>query len=73
ITMTIETDDHKLTFDDSPEAKERIFKIALDWFKKTELYSGEALGQSDTTYVEAPDLLAAIAEEGFCFKAEWKD
>lgn len=69
----IHAEDYTLTLDDSQEAKDRIYKIALDWFLRTQMYSGEALGQSDTTYIEAPELLADIAENGFQFKTEWKE
>lgn len=70
---TITKPDYTVTYDDSQEAKDRIFQIALAWFNKVEMYSGESLGQSDTTYVEAPDLLAELAEEGFRFGHKWND
>lgn len=63
--------DYTLTFDDSPEAKDRVYEIMLKWFKKLRHYSGESLGQSDETYVLAPDILAEVAEEGFKFDQKW--
>lgn len=70
---TITKPDHTVTYDDSQEAKDRIFQIALDWFNKVKMYSGESLGQSDDTYIEAPDILAELAEEGFRFEQKWND
>lgn len=60
-------EDATLEYDDSPEAKERVFRIALKWFKKLESFSGECLAQKDDTYVYAAEMLAEIAEEGFKF------
>lgn len=60
--------EYDLEFDDSPDAQKRIYDILLSWFIKTEMYSGESLSQNDNTYIEAPDLLAEIADKGFSFK-----
>ena len=70
---TVEFTEYSLTYDDSQEAKERIFNLALEWFKKHEMYRGEVLGQSDTTYIEGPELLYDLAEKGFQFSEEWKE
>lgn len=72
----MKTEDHKeytLAYDDSPEAKERVWQLLLDWFKKNELYNGESLQQRDVTWEEAPVLLTEIAETGFRFDANWKE
>lgn len=71
--MKIETPYSIVLFDDSLEAKQRVFDIALKWFKKLDNYSGESLAQSDSTYEFAPEILAEIAEDGFKFKEKWKD
>lgn len=70
---TTETTDYKLTFDDSPEAKERVYQTCLAWFNKVTNYSGESIQQSDDTYEDAPELLSDIAENGFKFVQEWKE
>lgn len=70
---TIKSEDYVVTLDDSQEAKDRVFETLLDWFVKVEMYSGESLGQSDTTYIEAPELLAKIAEKGFKFNVKWTE
>lgn len=71
--MKEENDEYTLEYDDSQEAKERVFNILLKWFKKVDHFSGDSLGQSDDTYIEAPELLAEIAEEGFKFGQTWAD
>lgn len=70
---TITTQDRTITFDDSPEAKDRIFNLMLDFFKRVDMFSGECLTQSDETYIEAPNILAEVAENGFKFEVEYKD
>ena len=71
--MKIDTDDYTLKYDDSEVARDRVFKMLLDWFKETEMFNGESLCQSDQTYIDAPGLLADIAEKGFKFKVTWKE
>jgi len=70
---TMNTKEYELSFDDSQEAKERVYKLAFDWFLKNEMFSGESISQSDTTYEEAPEILSEIAEKGFRFQAKWKE
>jgi hypothetical protein len=62
-----------LTYDDSQEAKERIFELCLKAFKKLGHFNGESLCQSDNTYIEAPDILTRIAEKGFRFKTKYTE
>jgi hypothetical protein len=70
--MKTETiDGIELTYDDSPEAKERVFQIMLEEFKKLRQFCGEGIHQSDRTYEAAPEILTRIAEEGFQFNAEY--
>lgn len=72
--MKTEThEDFTLFYDDSPEAKERVFQIALKWFKKLDHFNGESLQQCDNTHVEAPQMLTELAEEGFCFVKDWNE
>ncbi len=70
---THETSEYTCNFDDSEEAKNHIYAKLLDWFQKHELYTGEAIVQSDIAQIEAPDLMAFLAEEGFKFDVTWKE
>ncbi len=69
----IETDDYVLTFDDSPEARDDVFARVLDYFSRTELFSGESIYQSDATYELAPQLVAELADVVLGFDVVWKD
>lgn len=66
-------DNYTLSFDNSQEAKERIFDMLLAFFEEHEAYSGESICQSDSPQIEAPNLLSDIAEKGFKFKTVWKE
>jgi hypothetical protein len=70
---TLKFDDYTVTFDDSEEAKQKVFDLLFQWYKDMEMFSAECIGQSDETYITAPDLLGEIAEEGFKFEVEWEE
>jgi hypothetical protein len=70
---THETDDLKVTYEDSPEAHKAAYDMLLKWFIKNDMFCGDSIGQSDTTYIEAPELLAELAEDVFKFDTEWKE
>lgn len=64
--ITYVTTEYTLSYDDSQDAKDKLFNTMFEWFKKHEMFSGESLAQSDETYIYAPELLGTVAEE--CFK-----
>jgi hypothetical protein len=57
-----------VTFEDTPEARDRVWNIALDWFKTLERWSGESICQSDDGWAESPHLAGKLADKGFKFK-----
>ncbi len=69
---TVETHESIVQYDDSQQAKERVFAIVLKHFLDTEHFTGEQIAQCDATYERAPDLLADLADNGFKFQAKWK-
>lgn len=71
--MTEKIDDYTLTYDDSPEAKDRLYDACLEWFKAQEAFSGESIAQRDNPVIEAPWLLCKVAEEIFQFKQVYDD
>lgn len=70
---TIYAKDYTLTYDDSQDAKDRVFERMLKFFVESELFNGESLQQCDTTHIEGPEVLSDVAEEGFKFQTEWKE
>lgn len=68
---TIKTSEYIVTFDNSEEVRQALFNKLLDFFVKHESFSGESICQSDSPQIEAPELLAEIADKIFKFKVEW--
>jgi hypothetical protein len=67
--MKEENEDYSLEYDDSSEAKERIYQIALKWFKEQEgLCTVDSIGPCDETYISGLEMIIELAEEGFKFE-----
>ena len=60
-------------YKDSDFVKEQVFNAVVEWCKKHSAYAGEMICQSDTTIIEAPDLMATIVDDIIKFDVEWKD
>jgi hypothetical protein len=73
ISMKQEFKDYTLTWDSSPEAKQKCWDICFDWFNRMQAFNGESICQNDTPQIEAPYCLAKVAEQAFKFKSEWKE
>lgn len=69
---THEDEDRIIKYDDSPEAKERVYQIALKWCHQLG-YSGETFQQSDKAWEKGPCVLTELAEEGFKFEVKYKE
>ena len=63
-----------VTFDDSQEAKDKVFQYLMDnYFFKYDAFDGETIFQCDDTNIEAPIVLANIAEDTIKFEVEYED
>lgn len=69
---TLKFNDYTVTFDEAKFRRQRVFDLLFQWYKDM-VFNAESIGQSDETYITAPDLLGEIAEEGFKFKVEWEE
>jgi hypothetical protein len=68
---TIETDwGYKVHFDDSEETKKQVFEAVISWFQDHEVFIGEGIMQSDDCLIEAPELLAQLADNIIKFEYE---
>ncbi len=70
--MKIETENYIAEFNDSQEIKEKVFQKVLEYFKEHEAFSGESILQSDNPIIEAPHVMAEIADDIIKFKYECK-
>jgi hypothetical protein len=64
---------HSITYDDSQEAKEKLFIMMLEFFKKHNAYSGESIHQCDAPQIAAPTVLSDVAEKIFKFDVKYKE
>lgn len=70
-TITVSAD-YKVTANITNEVKCRAFDKLLDFYIEHEVFSSESLLQMDDPIIEAPHLLALIADDIIKFKQEWK-
>lgn len=62
-----ETDDFVVEWKDDEETRNEVFNKLVGWYVKMESFNGESICQMD-----APNILAELADEVFKFKTEWK-
>lgn len=62
--------DYIIEYDDSPEMKEKVFNRIIQYFKKHNSWSGESVMQCDNPQMEAPEVMAEIADDIIKFKVE---
>lgn len=71
-TFEVYDDLATMSIEDTQELRDEVFKTILDFFLEYECFHGEGIYQSDTPQIEAPELLANLADKVFKFKVEWK-
>lgn len=70
---TLETENYIVSFADTPILHKKVFDAVIDYYKKHEAFNGECICQSDDPVIDAPHLLAAIADDIIQFGAVCKD
>lgn len=71
--MKLEFDDFTIEFNQTDELKEAVFERVMQYFKEHESFSGESIVQSDDPTIDAPYVMADIADRICKFKFEWND
>ena len=71
--MKIETKDFIAEYNETEELKTAVFEKVLDYFKEHEAFCGESILQMDNPVIEAPHVMADIADNVIKFKYECKD
>jgi hypothetical protein len=70
--MVVKIDDEmSVEYDRSPEIKDAVFQAVIDYFLKMQLFHGEGIVQSDEAQIEAPLLMANIADNIIKFDVQW--
>lgn len=71
--VVIDDNDRKVTFEDSPELREKVFQAVLKFFKDNDSFSGESIMQMDEPQENAAPFLSDLADDFFKFEVEWKE
>lgn len=62
-----------ITYNNDSATRDAVFEKVLAWFIEVESFSGECVMQSDVCQIEAPDLLAKLADDFFEFDVEYDE
>lgn len=71
--MKLELDDFNVTYDDTPEVHKAVFEIVMEYFKDHEAFIGEVIVQDDNCIIDAPSVMARIADKIIKFKVDNKE
>jgi hypothetical protein len=58
-------------FGKNAEIREKVFNLVIKFFQDHSQYSGEGIMQQNDAQIDAPILLADLADKVFKFKLEW--
>lgn len=73
MTQRIEFEDYVVEYSDDDETKQRVFDRVMAFFRKHEAFHGETICQCDRPMIDAPGVLADIADEAIGFKVTYTD
>lgn len=65
---TINEYDRMIDYEETDEIKQKVFDEVIRYFEKHGAYSGEVICQSDNCIIDAPSVLARIADKIIKFK-----
>jgi len=63
--------DVTVTYEDTPEVRDKVFERVLEYVKKYNASSGESIHQDDDCIIYAPVVLSDIVDD--ILEMEWKD
>lgn len=69
----IELSDRTVAYDSGDKIHYRIFRRVMEFFKTHGVYTGEAICQMDSPIIDAPNVLADIADDILKMNTEWKE
>lgn len=72
MTRKIKVNDYFVQFEETPQLKEEVFERCLNWFIKHKAFAGEVIMQSDEPLIDAPDLMADLADDVFKFEYKYE-
>lgn len=71
--VTIETETYVVSYEDNDEIKQKVFDRVMKYFIKHESFHGECIMQMDNPIIDAPSVMADIADDIMKFKVVCND
>ena len=62
-----------VTYQDTPEIRKEVFRKVMEFYIKYQVFNGETILQADTPMIEAPHMLAEIADNILKFEVNYED
>jgi len=62
-----------VSYEETPELKDKVFERVMQFFNTVGHYSGESLMQSDDVYEVGPEVLSDLADDIIGFEVKWKE
>lgn len=71
--QTFKSDNRTISYEDNPEIHKAVFDKLIKFYKEIDMFSGESICQSDTGYIESPQVVSDIADNIIKFKVKYDD
>ena len=71
--MKYKFNDYTVIHSATPEMKEAVFKAVMNYFQAHKAFHGEVIMQSDACIIDAPSVMAYIADDIIKFKVIYKE
>lgn len=65
--------DSSVVFKDNQKIRDAVFIALIDWYFKHQSFSGEEIIQCDGPLIDAPNVLADIADDIIKFDVRWDE
>lgn len=62
-----------VVYDSSPKTRDAVFDRLIDWYFKHGSFNGESIIQCDDPSIDAPNILAEIADHIIKFDVRWDE
>jgi hypothetical protein len=69
--MQIKVNDYEVSYEETDEIKQAVFDRVMKYFNKHQAFHGEVIMQMDDPIIDAPNVLADIADDIIKFKVEY--
>jgi hypothetical protein len=71
--VQMDFDDYTISYSDTPEMHKAVFDAVMKYFNDHQSYHAEVIMQSDNCIIDAPEVMAIIADNVIKFKVDYKE